>query len=223
MLFISDAQYYAPAKSCKTEGSIHLFKITGKVTPENVKLKRNILWEVIELDGKEVNMTLNGNKIIKIRCIVKWEPLLFHIMPKQGMTWFPLASNDSPETAYIWKDILPEMACELAANCDLIFGILTCSLPEDTIDMDLKVHTLWGIHTYEKDRGTQVIKCIPWGTEVKCFPSLQKKMMEYLRWRKIIATPFANRSYQPRPKATAIRRSNLVPITRPNRERLSQP
>ena len=56
-------------------------------------------------------MTLNGNKInfpasviialrdkFKIGCIVKREPLHFHIMLKQGMTWFPLASNDSPET-----------------------------------------------------------------------------------------------------------------------------
>ena len=48
-------------------------------------------------------------------------------------------------------------------------------------------------------------------------------MVEYLRHRQIIATPFANRSYQPRPKATAIRRSNLVTLTRPKRKKLSQP
>ena len=63
MLFISDAQYYVPVKLCRTAGSIHVFKITGKLTPEHIKLKRNILWDVIELDWKEVNMTLNGNKI----------------------------------------------------------------------------------------------------------------------------------------------------------------
>ena len=84
MLFISDAQYYIPVKLCRTAGSIHLFKIMGKLTPEHVKLKRNILWDVIELDWKELNMTLNGNKInvpasviiplrhkFKIRCTVK--------------------------------------------------------------------------------------------------------------------------------------------------------
>ena len=37
MLFISDAQYYAPVKLCRTAGNIHLFKITGKISPENVK------------------------------------------------------------------------------------------------------------------------------------------------------------------------------------------
>ena len=84
MLFISDAQYYIPVKLCRTAGSIQLFRITGKLIPEHVKLKRNILWDIIESDWKEVNVTLNGNKInlpasviiplrdnFKIRCIVK--------------------------------------------------------------------------------------------------------------------------------------------------------
>ena len=78
MLFISDALYYLPA------GSKKLFKITGKLSPKHLKLKRNILWDIIELDWKEVSMILNGNKInlpasviiplrnkFKIRCIVK--------------------------------------------------------------------------------------------------------------------------------------------------------
>ena len=44
MLFISDTQYYVHIKLCRMAGSIHLFKITGKLTPENVKLKKkNIL------------------------------------------------------------------------------------------------------------------------------------------------------------------------------------
>ena len=63
MLFISDAQYYVPIKLCRTAGSIHLFKITETLTPEHIKLKGNILWNVIELDCKEVNMTLKGSKI----------------------------------------------------------------------------------------------------------------------------------------------------------------
>ena len=112
MLFISDTQYYVPIKLCRMAGSIHLFKITGTLTPENVKLKQNILWDIRELDWKEVNVTLNGNKInlptsfkvkfrdkFKIRHIAKREPLLFHIMLKQGMTWFTLASNNPSETA----------------------------------------------------------------------------------------------------------------------------
>ena len=111
MLFISDAQYYIPVTLCRTAGSIHLFKITRKLIPEHVKLKKYILCDVIEIDWKDVNMTLNGNKInlpasvviplrdkFQIRHIIKQESLLFHVMLKQGMAWFSLVMNDSLET-----------------------------------------------------------------------------------------------------------------------------
>ena len=97
MIFILDVQYYVPIKLCKTAGSIHLFKITGMLKPENIN------W-------KEVNMTFNSNKVnlprsvmiklrdkFKIRCMMKKDPLIFHIMLKQGITWFTLASK-SQET-----------------------------------------------------------------------------------------------------------------------------
>ena len=111
MLFTSDEQYYVPIKLCRTPESIHLFKIRGTLVPENVKLKYYLIWDIIETDRKEVNMTLHGNKInlpksvtikfhdkFKIRHIIKREPLLFHIMLKQGITWFTLTSNNPPET-----------------------------------------------------------------------------------------------------------------------------
>ena len=43
MLFILDVQYYVPIKLCKTTGSIHLFKITGILTPDKVKLKKHYI------------------------------------------------------------------------------------------------------------------------------------------------------------------------------------
>ena len=58
---------------------------------------------------------------------------------------------------------------------------LRCSLPKDIIDIDLQIHTLRGIHTYKKDRSSQVNKYSPWGTEITPFPSLKKKMMEFMR------------------------------------------
>ena len=38
MPFISDVQFCVPIKLCTMAGSIHLFKITGTLTPENVTL-----------------------------------------------------------------------------------------------------------------------------------------------------------------------------------------
>ena len=62
MLFISDVQYYMPVKLCKTAGSIYLFKITempDKVMckceiPDKVKLNKNYMWDILEVDWKEV-------------------------------------------------------------------------------------------------------------------------------------------------------------------------
>ena len=46
MLFISDIQYYVPVKLCKTAGSIHLFKITGKLMIDKVKLNKHYKWDI---------------------------------------------------------------------------------------------------------------------------------------------------------------------------------
>ena len=106
MLFISDVQNYVPIKLCKTAGSIHLFKIRGMLKPEDIKLNKNYLWDMMEIDWKEVRVTFNDNKInlprivvvrlcdkIKIRRLMNREPLLFHVMIKQGITWFTLATE----------------------------------------------------------------------------------------------------------------------------------
>ena len=106
MIFISGVQYYLPIKLCKTAGSIHLFKLTGMLKLENVKLNRNYIWDTLEINWREVNMNFNSSKInlprivmihlrdnIEIRCMMKAEPLLFHIMLKEGITWLRLASS----------------------------------------------------------------------------------------------------------------------------------
>ena len=90
----------------QTAGSIHLFKIRGMLKPGNVKLNRNYIWDTLEIDWKEVSVTCNDSQInlprvvtielqdkIKIRCLMKNEPLLFHIMLEQGITWFTLAAR----------------------------------------------------------------------------------------------------------------------------------
>ena len=63
MIFISDVQYSVPVKLSKTAGIIHLFKITGTIKSENVKLDQNYIWDTTEIECKEVNVTFNSNKI----------------------------------------------------------------------------------------------------------------------------------------------------------------
>ena len=84
MIFVSDVQYNVTIKLCKTAGSIHLFKISGMLNSENIKLNKNYMWDTLEIDCKEVNITFNDNKVnlprivmikledkIKIRCIME--------------------------------------------------------------------------------------------------------------------------------------------------------
>ena len=63
MLFISGIQYYVLVKLCKTAGSIHLFKITGKTTMDKVKLNKHYVWDILEIDWSEVKVTFNGKVI----------------------------------------------------------------------------------------------------------------------------------------------------------------
>ena len=64
VVFISDVQNYIPKKLCKTAGSIHLFKITGMLKAENIKLNKNYIWDTLEIDWKEVTVISMKTKLI---------------------------------------------------------------------------------------------------------------------------------------------------------------
>ena len=70
------------------------------------------------------------------------EPLLFHIMLKQGI------SNRRFNNFKLYFQ--NKMSCEFTIQWDLIYVFLKCSLLENTIDVNLKVHTLRGIHILRK-------------------------------------------------------------------------
>ena len=64
IIFISDVQNYIPIKLCKTAGSIpFIFKITGMLKTENIKLNKHYIWDTLEIDWKEVTVTFIENKI----------------------------------------------------------------------------------------------------------------------------------------------------------------
>ena len=63
MFFISNTRSYVPIKLCKIAGSIHLFGIRERLTIEHIRFKRNWIWDVLEIDWKDISMTLNGNEI----------------------------------------------------------------------------------------------------------------------------------------------------------------
>ena len=50
LLFISNTHSYIHIKLCRVAGSIHLFRIRGRLNSESVKLKKNWIWDVLEID-----------------------------------------------------------------------------------------------------------------------------------------------------------------------------
>ena len=68
-------------QNCRKHPSI---QISGMLNSNNIKLSKNYIWDTLEIDWKEVNMTFNDDKInlprivtiklkdkIKIRCMMK--------------------------------------------------------------------------------------------------------------------------------------------------------
>ena len=103
LLFISNTHSYVPIKLCRVAGSIHLFRIRRRLNPENVKLKKNWIWDVLEIDWSDVSITPNDNEIdllslviipfkerYRARRLLRKHLLVFYIVLKQGKTWFSL-------------------------------------------------------------------------------------------------------------------------------------
>ena len=103
VLFISDIQHYIPIRLCKTSGSLHLFRIIGTLTSENVRLNTNYLWDTLEINWDKIKLSFNSNKIelpklvtikiqdkIRVRRMMSRETQNFHIMVRQEMMWYNL-------------------------------------------------------------------------------------------------------------------------------------
>ena len=43
--------------------SLHLFKITGTLTSEDIKLNRNCLWDTLEINWHKIKLVFNNNEV----------------------------------------------------------------------------------------------------------------------------------------------------------------
>ena len=134
MLFVSNTHSYVPIKLCRVARSIHLFKIRGRLNPENVKLKKNWIWDVLEIDWSDISITLNDNEIgvpssviipfterYRARRLLRKHPLLFYNMLKQGKTWFSLVLQN------LEIPVLLSTIIERILNEDIRHDVITLS------------------------------------------------------------------------------------------------
>ena len=109
-LFIVDNQCYIPLDLSKIAGNVYLFKLNGILVVENLTLKKNWIWDVLEIDWTNVHVSLNDKEInlpitivIPIFCKLKVRKLLRNrrrdslhlcIMLKQSKSWFYLENTE---------------------------------------------------------------------------------------------------------------------------------
>ena len=70
------------------------------------------------------------------------------------------------------------MTKEMSVTCDFIWHNLHCVLPENTMDILLKVHTRSGEHTFREDVYTRTLKYRKCNNELRPFHSLKKRVAQ---------------------------------------------
>ena len=62
-LFIVATQSYVPLDLNKIAVNLHLFKLTGALLLENATLKKNWIWDILEIDWSDICVTLNDKEM----------------------------------------------------------------------------------------------------------------------------------------------------------------
>ena len=112
-IFFSNMQILCSYKLCTLNGTMLTIKVNGKIDMENILLKKSILWDILEIDWKDLtvyikNKTYNLPKSItisltdklKLRRMMKKKELTCHLMLKQGLNWYmikPENKNELPD------------------------------------------------------------------------------------------------------------------------------
>ena len=77
-------------------------------------------------------------------------------------------------------ELMFQIACICKPECNFLHGYFRCLLPIETMDVEVKIKIMRGIHTFRRDQTTQAISCISWSTRLCLYPSLIRKMKTYL-------------------------------------------
>ena len=75
------------------------------------------------------------------------------------------------------------MAKEMNVSCNLLEHKLHCVLPENTMDVLLKVRTKAGEHTFREDVYTRTLKYRRWNNELRPFYSLKRRVADIFQKR----------------------------------------
>ena len=103
-IFLVDTKSYVLLNLNQSARNMHLFKLMGELSPNNVILKKNWIWDVLEVKWGNASITLNDKEIhlpttllvplihkIKVRKLFDKINLMYiYIMLKQRKSWYNL-------------------------------------------------------------------------------------------------------------------------------------
>ena len=70
---------------------------------------------------------------------------------------------------------------QISTVCSFVLRYVRCELPEDTVDVMIKVRTMHGMHTLREDRDNHTLKFRPWSVRTKPFEALKARLNKYVR------------------------------------------
>ena len=62
-LFLADTKSYVSLNLSQSAGNMHLFKLMGELSLHNIFLKKNWIWDVLEIKWGNIHITLNNKEI----------------------------------------------------------------------------------------------------------------------------------------------------------------
>ena len=67
-LFLADTKSYVSLDLNKIVGDTHLFKLTGELSLENITLRKNWIWDVLEIRWDDIHIILNEKEVHSQQC-----------------------------------------------------------------------------------------------------------------------------------------------------------
>ena len=58
-------------------------------------------------------------------------------------------------------------ARQISTVCSFVLRYIRCDLPEDTVDVMVKVRTMWGTHMLKEDRDNYTLRFRPWSRRTR--------------------------------------------------------
>ena len=106
-LFLANTQSYVPLELNSAAGNVHLFKLSGALAVKNFTLKKNWIWDVLEVNWNNASVILNDKEIslpgtltiplaymLKVRKLfTERNSLHVYIMLKHRKSWYNLEKD----------------------------------------------------------------------------------------------------------------------------------